>query len=157
MATQLLLPDHGLRLRVTSSGEEVFDPCRKLWVALTPEENVRQHFLNYLILDRQCPAGLVRTEQEIKLNGMSKRADIVVHDDHGLALALVECKAPDVRIDQSVFDQAVRYNLVFKVRWLMLTNGIKHYCYLLDPATGEVKNQSLIPAWADLMAAQGPV
>lgn len=135
----------------------MFDPCRKVWVALTPEERVRQHFLNYLVHERQCPSGLIRTEHEIKLNGMSKRADIVVHDDHGQPLALVECKAPDVRIDQAVFDQAVRYNLVFKVRWLMLTNGLKHYCYLLDPTTGEVKNQPLIPAWPDMMAAHGAV
>lgn len=135
----------------------MFDPCRKLWVALTPEENVRQHFLNYLVHERQCPLGLIRTEHEIKLNGMSKRADIVVHDEHGHPLALVECKSPDVRIDQGAFDQAMRYNLVFKVRWLMLTNGLKHYCYLLDPATGEVKNQPLIPAWPDMMAAHSRV
>lgn len=141
-------------MRTLSGAEEVFDPCRKVWVALTPEENVRQHFLNYLVNDRLCPQGLIRTEHEIKLNGMSKRADIVVHDDHGNPLALVECKAPEVRIDQAVFDQAVRYNLVFKVNWLILTNGIKHYCYLLDPATGEVKNQPLIPAWPDMMGAQ---
>lgn len=157
MHSRLQLPDHGLRLRALNGAEEVFDPCRKVWVALTPEENVRQHFLNYLVHERQCPLGLVRTEHEIKLNGMSKRADIVVHDDHGSPLALVECKSPAVRIDQAVFDQAVRYNLVFKVRWLMLTNGLKHYCYLLDPTTGEVKNQRLIPAWSELMAARGRV
>ncbi|QQR86972.1 MAG: type I restriction enzyme HsdR N-terminal domain-containing protein [Flavobacteriales bacterium] len=157
MAAQLQLPDFGLKLRSHGTGEEVFDPCRKLWVALTPEENVRQHFLNYLVHERQCPLGLVRTEHEIKLNGMSKRADIVVHDEHGQPLALVECKAPEVRIDQAAFDQAVRYNLVFKVHWLILTNGLKHYCYHLDPGTGEVKNRSLIPTWTDMRAANGRV
>ncbi|MFZ1686978.1 MAG: type I restriction enzyme HsdR N-terminal domain-containing protein, partial [Flavobacteriales bacterium] len=122
VAQQLNLPDFGIKCRSTVEGPQLFDPSRRIWVAHTPEEHVRQHFLNYLVHDRKCPIGLIRTEQELTLNTLSKRADIVVHDDHGRPLALVECKAPSVRIDQSTFDQATRYNIIFKVKWLLLTN-----------------------------------
>jgi len=150
---QLNLPDFGIKCRSVGEASQLFDPSRRIWVAHTAEEHVRQHFLNYLVHDRQCPLGLMRTEQELKLNTLSKRADIVVHDDHGQPLALVECKAPEVRIDQSVFDQATRYNIVFKVRWLLLTNGLKHYCFHVDHATEEVKSVPLIPSYTVMMAA----
>lgn len=153
MAQQLNLPDFGIKCRSVEEGRQLFDPSRRIWVAHTAEEHVRQHFLNYLVHDRQCPLGLIRTEQELKLNTLSKRADIVVHDDHGQPLALVECKAPEVRIDQSVFDQATRYNIVFKVRWLLLTNGLKHYCFHVDHVTEEVKSVPLIPSYTEMMAA----
>ncbi|MBK7554070.1 MAG: type I restriction enzyme HsdR N-terminal domain-containing protein [Flavobacteriales bacterium] len=152
-AQQLNLPDFGIKCRSVGEASQLFDPSRRIWVAHTAEEHVRQHFLNYLVHDRQCPLGLMRTEQELKLNTLSKRADIVVHDDHGQPLALVECKAPEVRIDQSVFDQATRYNIVFKVRWLLLTNGLKHYCFHVDHATEEVKSVPLIPSYTEMMAA----
>ena len=153
VAQQLNLPDFGIKCRSTVEGPQLFDPSRRIWVAHTHEEHVRQHFLNYLVQDRQCPLGLICTEQELTLNTLSKRADIVVHDDHGRPLALVECKAPGVRIDQSTFDQATRYNIIFKVRWLLLTNGLKHYCFVVDHASGEVKSVPLIPLYAEMMAA----
>ena len=106
--------------------------------------------------DRLCPLGLIRTEQELRLNTLSKRADIVVHDDHGKPLALVECKAPGVRVDQSTFDQATRYNIIFKVRWLLLTNGLKHYCFAVDHASGEVTSTRGIPTWSEMMGAVAP-
>jgi hypothetical protein len=154
---QLNLPDFGIKCRSGEEGPQVFDPSRRIWVAHTPEEHVRQHFLNYLVRDRQYPLGLTRTEQEIMLNGLSKRADIVVHDDHGRPLALVECKAPGVRIDQQVFDQAARYNIVFKVRWLLLTNGLRHHCFHVDHDTAEVKSVPLIPDHTGLMSVVRPV
>lgn len=150
---RLALPEYEVRQRHGVSGPQLFDPSRRIWVAHTPEEFVRQHFLNYLVHDRKCPIGLIRTEQELTLNTLSKRADIVVHDDQGRPLALVECKAPGVRIDQGTFDQATRYNIVFKVRWLLLTNGMKHYCFMVDHASGEVKSAPLIPSYEEMMAA----
>lgn len=135
---KLDLPDHGVKLRNDADGVRAFDPIRRKWVVLTPEEWVRQHFLNHLIVDRGCPPGLIAVEKALVLNGLAKRADIVVHATDGRAVALVECKAPGVRIDQTTFEQAARYNVVFKVRYLLVTNGLKHYCCSIDHSNGHV-------------------
>ncbi|MGV3638752.1 MAG: type I restriction enzyme HsdR N-terminal domain-containing protein [Flavobacteriales bacterium] len=105
---------------------------RRRWVALTPEEWVRQHVINHLVHDLGCPMGLLAVETKLVLHGMTKRADIVVHDRAGSPLALVECKAPGVAVGQATFEQAARYNVIFKVRYLLVTNGSKHYCCAVD-------------------------
>jgi len=132
------LPDHGVKLRHDADGERVFDPIRRKWVQLTPEEWVRQHFLNHLVHDLGCPASLIAVEKSLVLNELAKRADIVVHAADGRAVALVECKAPSVRITQTTFEQAARYNVVFKVRYLLVTNGLRHYCCRIDQSNGSV-------------------
>ncbi len=132
------LPDHGVKLRHDADGERVFDPIRRKWVQLTPEEWVRQHFLNHLVHDLGCPASLIAVEKSLVLNELAKRADIVVHAADGRAVALVECKAPGVRITQATFEQAARYNVVFKVRYLLVTNGLRHYCCRIDHSNGSV-------------------
>ncbi len=132
------LPDHGVKLRHDADGPRVFDPVRRKWVALTPEEWVRQHFMNHLVHDKGCPPSLIAVEKSLVLNELSKRADLVVHAPDGRAVALVECKAPNVPITQAVFEQAARYNVVFKVRWLLVTNGHKHYCCRIDHSNGNV-------------------
>ena len=133
------LPDHGVKLRQGADGTQVFDPIRRKWVALTPEEWVRQHFINHLVHDKGCPASLIAVETALVLNELGKRADALVHAVGGRPVALVECKAPGVRISQSVFEQAARYNIVFKVRWLLVTNGLKHYCCRVDHSKGSVE------------------
>jgi len=105
---------------------ELWDDQRKKWIALTPEEWVRQHLLKYLVVEKQFPAGRIVLEQSLVLNGMKKRADLVVYDALGKPLFLAECKAPDVAVNQQVADQAARYNLIFNVPYLMYTNGVEH-------------------------------
>jgi hypothetical protein len=144
----LSLPDHGVKHRSGEAGPEVFDPCRRKWVALTPEEWVRQHFLLHLAIDLGCPLSLIATEKTIALNGLTKRADIVVHGADGTPLALVECKSPDVELTQAVFDQAARYNIVFKVKWLLVTNGMEHACCAIDHAGGSVRFVDRLPMYA---------
>jgi type I site-specific restriction endonuclease len=122
-------------------------------VALTPEEWVRQHFLQYLVHDRLCPATLIGVEQALTLNGLAKRADIVVHGPSGAPVALVECKAPGVPITQDVFDQAARYNMVFKVGLLIVTNGRDHYACRIDHASGTVSFLDHVPAYDAMVAA----
>lgn len=139
------LPDHGVKTKQGDAGPQVFDPVRRVWVALTPEEWVRQHFMNHLVHDLGCPATLLGVEQALVMNGLAKRADIVIHGRNGHPLALVECKAPGVRIDQRTFEQAARYNTVFKVRYLFITNGRKHYCCVVDHERGTV---DFLPALA---------
>ena len=148
----LALPDHGLKTRHGPDGPQVFDAIRRQWVALLPEEWVRQHFIGFLVHDRGCPASLISVERTLTLNGLSKRADIVVHAADGRPVALVECKAPGVKVGQAVFEQAARYNSVFKVKWLIVTNGLRHYCCMVDHSKASVDFVVEIPDHAALCA-----
>jgi len=147
---RLALPDHGVKTKHGAGGARVFDPLRRRWVALTPEEWVRQHFLNHLVHDLGCPPALIAVEQALVLNGLAKRADILLHAPTGEALALVECKAPGVRIGMRAFEQAARYNSVFRVRWLLVTNGLRHYCCTVDHATGAVRFLDRLPTFGEM-------
>ena len=119
----LNLPDHGVEIRHTAEGGLVFDPVRRRWLVLTPEEWVRQHVLNHLVHDLGCPLSLIAVEHPLRLNRMARRADILVHGPGAVPLLLVECKAPHVKVDTAAFEQAARYNTVFQVPFLLVTNG----------------------------------
>jgi hypothetical protein len=124
---QLNLPVYEHRTKNSEKGKMIFDPVRNKYVALTPEEWVRQNFLQYLIQAKKTPRNLIRVEMSLELNGLAKRSDIVVHNRQGNPLLAVECKAPAVKITQSVFDQLARYNLLLNVPYLVVTNGITHF------------------------------
>ncbi len=147
----LALPDHGIKTKHGALGTEVFDPIRRRWLLLTPEEHVRQHFVNHLVFDRRCPASLIAIERSLVLNEMAKRADIVVHGLDGRPVALIECKAPTLRIDQATLEQAARYNIIFKVRFLMVTNGSEHYCFIIDHEKGTARSLDHIPDHVEMM------
>lgn len=121
MATKAPYTD--LSIREQEGRREVFDPTRRRWVALTPEEGVRQHTI--LILHRHYgyPMELMQVEGAITVNGMTRRCDIVVYDTKGCPQMIVECKRPEVPLTQKVCDQACRYNTVLQVPLLLLTNG----------------------------------
>lgn len=150
------LPDHGVKTKHGAAGTSVFDPVRRRWVALTPEEWVRQHVINHLVHDLGCPASLIAVETKLVLNGMTKRADIVVYDRGGVPLALVECKAPGVPVGQATFEQAARYNVIFKVRYLLVTNGSRHYCCVVDHQRGAVDFLTALPSFALMEAGATP-
>lgn len=150
------LPDHGVKTKQGADGTTVFDPIRRRWVALSPEEWVRQHVVNYFIHDLGCPASLIAVEAKLVLNGMSKRADLVLYSRSGAPLVLVECKAPTVSIGQGTFEQAARYNLIHKVRYLMVTNGIKHYCCQVDHQRGSVDFLPAMPTFSAMEEATTP-
>ena len=147
----LNLPDHGVKLRQDADGERVWDPLRKKWLVCTPEEWVRQHVLNHLSHDLGCPGSLTSLEHTISLHGLTKRADIVVHGRAGKPLLLVECKAPHVKVDHKVFEQAARYNLVFRVPFLMVTNGLTHYCCRVDQVSGSVDFLPKVPSYVEMI------
>lgn len=128
----LNLPSADLRLRKQQQRTQIYDAFRKRWVVLTPEEWVRQHFLHYLHFQLKYPANLIAVEKSLTLNGLSKRADIVVYDRKLQPWMLVECKKMDVKLDQSVFDQAARYNLVMNVPYLLITNGMQLLAALIS-------------------------
>ncbi|MBR1513628.1 MAG: type I restriction enzyme HsdR N-terminal domain-containing protein [Bacteroidales bacterium] len=107
----------------------VFDPLRRRYVALTPEEEVRQKTLYLLVEHLGVPSGRLAVEYSVKVNGLDKRADAVVFDAVGKPLIIVECKAPSVTLSQSVLEQALRYHSVLQPRFLLLTNGASIYCF----------------------------
>lgn len=151
----LNLPDHGVKSTHGPEGDRIFDPVRRAWVALTPEEWVRQHVLNHLNHDLGCPWALMAVEQQIKMNRMARRADIVVHDPQGRPVLLVECKAPSVKVDRSTFEQAARYNTVLKVPYLLVTNGLVHYCCRVDLEHGRFEFLPAVPEY-DVLCARLP-
>src|SRR5690606_10956230 len=110
----------------------VFDEIRKKFVILTPEEWVRQNVVRYLHHEKKYPKSLINVEKLLKINGMVKRYDVVVFNNDGSILVLVECKAPEIKISQSTFDQIARYNLTMKAEFLMVTNGHNHYFCQMD-------------------------
>jgi len=129
---ELNLPSYRFRLREKGIQKEIFDDVRHKFVALNPEEWVRQNFLRYLIEAKNTPPIMLAVEKSLTLHKMTKRTDIVVYGSAGRPLMIVECKAPQVKINQKVFEQIARYNLVLKVKYLVVTNGLQHYCARID-------------------------
>lgn len=128
----LNLPEYESKI-VTREGKRfVFDAIRKRYVALTPEEWVRQNFVHFLITHKGYPQSLMSNEVNIKLNGTSKRCDTVLFGRDLSARMIVEYKAPSIEITQAVFDQITRYNMVLKVDYLVVSNGLQHYCCKID-------------------------
>lgn len=125
---RLMLPQADLRIRECDGQLSVFDPLRSRWVALTPEEWVRQHFTAWLTRGLGYPASLTANEVSLKLNRTLRRADTVVFDGHGNPWMIVEYKRPGVKISREVFEQALRYNIVLKARYIIVTNGMTHFC-----------------------------
>jgi hypothetical protein len=141
----LNLPQYTFKLKEQGSSTQIFDAIRKKYVALTPEEWVRQNFLQYLIQDRNFPASLIAVEAGLKYNQLQKRTDVLVYNKLGTPYLMVECKAPEVKITQDTFDQIARYNMVFKVKYLVVTNGLNHFCCKMEYATNTYQYLELIP------------
>lgn len=129
----LNLPSYPYRLRRKADGNiAIWDAMRRRYVVLTPEEWVRQHFVAFLVSHRGYPAGRIGNEISLTLNGMPRRCDTIVYDAQGLPLVLIEYKAPHVAITQDTFDQIVRYNSQFCVPYIVVSNGLTHYCCHID-------------------------
>lgn len=126
--TPLNLPPYPFKISRADTRHLIFDEIRKKHLVLTPEEWVRQHFIQYLILEKKFPKSLIQIEGGLNLNQLQKRTDIVIFNTSGERIMVIECKAPAVKITQAVFDQAARYNSVHKAKWLIVTNGLQH-CY----------------------------
>jgi hypothetical protein len=129
---QLNFPDYHFSIREGAGQKLIFDPVRKKYVALTPEEWVRQHTLQYLITTKNFPAGLTSVEGNIKLYKTQKRYDIAIFDRQGKPQLIVECKAPDVVLNEAVVDQILRYNMVLGAPYLLITNGLIHLVFRKD-------------------------
>ncbi|GHS99192.1 hypothetical protein FACS189421_09180 [Bacteroidia bacterium] len=140
----LNLPPVDLKIKKQENKDYVFDCLRKQYVRLTPEEWVRQHFIRYLIEYKNYPKGLLANEVCITLGNLNRRCDTVLYDSFLQPQMIIEYKAPSVPVGQKTFDQIVRYNSSLKVPWLIVSNGIQHYCCRIDE-TGETVFLKEIP------------
>ena len=147
---QLNLPAYSFRLTQKEGQSYIFDAYRRRWVKLTPEEWVRQHFMRFLAEEKHYPVSLMAIEHSLRFNQQNFRADAIVFSTSGKALLLIECKAPEVKITQKVFDQIVRYNFKFQVDFLMVTNGLTHFCCKIDKENQTYVYLKEIPDYKDL-------
>ena len=129
---KLNFSDYSFRFKNSENKVSVFDEIRKKFIVLTPEEWVRIHVVQFLMIEKNYPKSLINVEKVIKINGLIKRYDVVVFQPNGSIFLVVECKQPNVPISQTVFDQIARYNLTLKADYLMVTNGLNHYFCQMD-------------------------
>lgn len=128
----LNFPEYQFRFKSKENKTAIFSILRKKFLILTPEEWVRQHCVKFLISEKNYSETLLNEEKQIKLNGIDKRYDIVAFKPNGDIRLVVECKAPNVKINQNTFDQIARYNMALNAEFLMVTNGVFHYYCKLD-------------------------
>lgn len=128
----LNLPQTELKISQREGYSYVFDPLRRRYVRLTPEEWVRQHFVHFLIEHKGYPEGLLANEISLSLNQTTKRCDTVLYGQHAQPQMIIEYKAPHIQLSQRTFDQISRYNIVLRVPYLIVSNGLQHYCCHID-------------------------
>ncbi len=129
---ELNLPRYEFRFTIKGNKNYIFDRIRRRYVLLTPEEWVRQHFILYLIREKNYPESLMAVEKQISINNVLFRFDLLTYTKAGKPFLIAEFKAPGVKISQEVFDQVVRYNMALKVERVVVTNGIHHYACQID-------------------------
>ena len=143
-------PNIELKTKIVDGITKVFDSVRKKYLVLTKEEFVRQHFIKYIHLHKGYPLGLMGLEKTINYNGMKIRPDIIIYNNHGTAQMIVECKAPEIKITQQTFDQIARYNFNLQVPFLVVTNGISHFCCSVNYKTSQIIFLESLPDFKDL-------
>ena len=148
--SRLILPPVELKIVRRNGVYKVFDFIRKDYFCLTPEEFVRQLFVGWLTKDLGYPPSLMGNEVGIKLNDTIKRCDTIVFSKTGSPLMIVEYKAPSVNITQEVFNQIVRYNMVLKAEYLVVSNGYNNFCCHVDYATHDIQFLPNIPSYQEI-------
>ncbi|MCF0197822.1 MAG: type I restriction enzyme HsdR N-terminal domain-containing protein [Bacteroidaceae bacterium] len=146
----LNLPEAPLRLVCRKDRTMVFDILRHRYITLTPEEWVRQHFVHFLIAHKGYPAALLGNEISLALGDTKKRCDSVLYDTQVRPRMIIEYKAPHIELTQKVFDQISRYNIALKVDYLIVSNGLTHYCCHVDYAAGTYTFLPDIPDYCNL-------
>lgn len=129
---KLNLPNYKFKLKSSENKTLIFDNLRKKYFVLTPEEWVRQHFVQFLMDEKKYPISLIAIEKQLTINNRKKRTDILIFNTDGNPDIIVECKAPQIKITQATFDQIARYNLKLKANYLIVTNGLEHFYCKMD-------------------------
>ena len=142
---QLNLPQYSFRIKKQNEKLVIFDSQRKRYVALTPEEWVRQNFIRFLIEEKGYPAAYLAIEKQLNMNGMKKRCDAILYNEHALPFLIIELKAPNVAISQATFDQVAVYNAKLKVDFFIISNGIEHLCCKVNLETARYEFFPEIP------------
>ena len=148
---ELNFPTYNFTIKTENNANYIFDIIRKKYVVLTPEEWVRQHMLWYLIHEKKYPASLISVEKGLEINGLKKRFDLLVYNRTGQPELLVECKSPDIKLAQDVFDQIAGYNRKFCVKKLLVTNGIHHLMCLFSDDFGNYEFVQDIPKYTAIL------
>ena len=148
---KLSLPVFDFNIKESAGKTVIFDIIRKKYIVLTPEEWVRQHFVNYLIAHLGYSKPLIAVEQGMKYNSLLKRTDIIVFDRTGTPLVLVECKEPGHRLNQKVMEQAMMYNKTLKAPYIIVSNGIEHSCMHIHPEKQKIEFLDTIPRFEEIV------
>lgn len=148
---KLNFPAYTFRIKEENGLQFIFDELRGKYVALTPEEWVRQHLVRYLIDEKKYPRSLMAPEYPVPVGTLNQRADLVVCNNEGKPLLIAECKAPEVDITQKTFDQISVYSLTLNVTYLILTNGLKHFCCKMDLEKKRFVFRNDIPDYSEII------
>ena len=149
--TRLNLPPFEIKLRGTKAQPQIFDILRKKYIALTPEEWVRQHFVHFLVEHKGYPAALMANEIQLKVGEKTLRADSVLYSRDLKPRMIIEYKAPHIPITQKVFDQISIYNMLLHVDYLVVSNGLQHYICKMDYNDKKYLFLEDIPDYKDLL------
>lgn len=144
---KLNFPNFEIPVKLKKNKPYVFDPVRKKWLHLTPEEWVRSHCIHYLNQQKNFPLSLLRVEQQLLVFNQKKRFDLMACNAQQNPLVLVECKSPKVSINQATFDQIAQYNLALKSPYSMITNGLNHYFYQMDLEKNTMRFLEELPSY----------
>ena len=144
MYVKLNLPQVDLKFKQTGDIHLVYDVIRKKYIQITPEEWVRQHIIHYCI-QLKYPKTIMAVETGLKMFAVLNRTDVLIYNRMGKPWMLIECKAPEVKLNQNAFQQALRYHLNLSVQYLVLSNGMQHFCF--EVCNNELLLQKNMPAF----------
>lgn len=147
---EINLPPYEIKLREQDGKRQIFDFLRRKYVSLTPEEWVRQHFVNYLLNHKGYPKGLLANEVELRVGEKKLRCDTLLYNKGLQPQMIIEYKAPDIELTQRVFDQITVYNFLLRVDYLVVSNGRQHYCCRMDYEHRSYTFLQEIPAYSAL-------
>lgn len=147
---ELNLPHANLSIAIRSGRTKVYDILRRKYIVLTPEEWVRQHFVHFLIDHKGYPSSCIGNEIALTLNGTRKRCDSVVYGQEAQPVMIIEYKAPHIQITQKVFQQISRYNIRMRVGWLVVSNGLQHYCCRINYDEGSYTYLTDLPSYEEV-------
>ncbi len=142
---QIDYPEPSFKLKKQNGLSYLFDPIRKKWIVLTPEEWVRQNFIQFLIQKQNFPSSLIALEKEIKLGELKKRFDVLIYNSGHQPLMMIECKAPSIVLNDTVLQQVLRYNISTPVNYLVITNGDSTYGWVRN--NNDLQLMDEIPGW----------
>ena len=146
---KLNFPEYNFKLKTEDGKSFIFDAIRKKFVVLTPEEWVRQNFIQYLKTEKKYPETLMAVEKKVMVNQNQRRFDLLIYSRNGQPYLIAEFKAPTVKITQETFDQVVRYNMSLRVERVLVSNGLQHFACEIDYAKNSYSYLPEIPAFCD--------